>query len=138
MYRVSDISALLQATRSRKNDPVLSSNISVSDHISLETYTYLFCPEDSEPLFGLWFESTLVAPDMTDNSGLVRATGNTDSNDNTDAPQRPHQAIVPDKAEPYSVSVKSSYSFTCRLLPRTSRIFVAIVPEKAEPYSVSV
>ncbi|CAB3259165.1 unnamed protein product [Arctia plantaginis] len=57
--------------------------------------------EDSEPLFGLWFESTLVAPDATENSGLVRAAAN-DNDNNADAPARHHQAIVPDKAEPYS------------------------------------
>ncbi|XP_061383112.1 E3 ubiquitin-protein ligase UBR4 isoform X4 [Danaus plexippus] len=56
--------------------------------------------EDSEPLFGLWFESTLVAPDAID-SGLTRA-GVTDNNDANDANTRTHQAIVPDKAEPYS------------------------------------
>ncbi|KAF9412274.1 hypothetical protein HW555_009165 [Spodoptera exigua] len=68
--------------------------------------------DDSEPLFGLWFESTLVAPDATDNSGLVRASGNADSNDNTDTPQRPHQAIVPDKAEPYSYITLATEVFT--------------------------
>nr|XP_049698342.1 E3 ubiquitin-protein ligase UBR4 isoform X2 [Helicoverpa armigera] len=67
---------------------------------------------DSEPLFGLWFESTLVAPDATDNSGLVRASGNNDNNDNADAPQRPHQAIVPDKAEPYSYITLATEVFT--------------------------
>lgn len=59
---------------------------------------------DSEPLFGLWFESTLVAPDAAD-SGLVRATAGADNADSADTPSRPHQAIVPDKAEPYSVSI---------------------------------
>ncbi|XP_047028788.1 protein purity of essence [Helicoverpa zea] len=68
--------------------------------------------DDSEPLFGLWFESTLVAPDATDNSGLVRASGNNDNNDNADAPQRPHQAIVPDKAEPYSYITLATEVFT--------------------------
>ncbi|XP_069365949.1 E3 ubiquitin-protein ligase UBR4 isoform X13 [Maniola hyperantus] len=56
--------------------------------------------DDSEPLFGLWFESTLVAPDALD-SGLTRP-GINDNNDANDANARPHQAIVPDKAEPYS------------------------------------
>lgn len=59
---------------------------------------------DSEPLFGLWFESTLVAPDAAD-SGLVRATAGADNTDSADTASRPHQAIVPDKAEPYSVSI---------------------------------
>lgn len=46
-----------------------------------------------------------MAPDATDNSGLVRAAAN-DNDNNADAPARHHQAIVPDKAEPYSVSIK--------------------------------
>ncbi|CAH0600763.1 unnamed protein product [Chrysodeixis includens] len=68
--------------------------------------------DDSEPLFGLWFESTLVAPDAIDNSGLVRAAGNNDNADNADQPQRPHQAIVPDKAEPYSYITLATEVFT--------------------------
>ncbi|CAH0722275.1 unnamed protein product, partial [Brenthis ino] len=56
--------------------------------------------EDSEPLFGLWFESTLVAPDALD-SGLTRAGANDNDNSN-ETNARPQQAIVPDKAEPYS------------------------------------
>lgn len=56
-------------------------------------------PEDSEPLFGLWFESTLVAPDAAE-AAAARAAN--DANDNSDEPPRPN-AIVPDKAEPYSV-----------------------------------
>ncbi|XP_072935202.1 E3 ubiquitin-protein ligase UBR4 isoform X5 [Epargyreus clarus] len=51
--------------------------------------------EDSEPLFGLWFESTLVAPDAAEGA---RAH---DVNDNCDPPPR-SQGIVPDKAEPFS------------------------------------
>ncbi|XP_028033464.1 protein purity of essence isoform X1 [Bombyx mandarina] len=53
--------------------------------------------EDSEPLFGLWFESTLVAPDAVD-SGLVRASTDGDDTDGNGK----SLAIVPDKAEPYS------------------------------------
>ncbi|KAL0896018.1 hypothetical protein ABMA27_012006 [Loxostege sticticalis] len=68
--------------------------------------------DDSEPLFGLWFESTLVAPDATDNSGLVRASGGNDAQDSSDAPSRPHQAIVPDKAEPYSYITLATEVFT--------------------------
>ncbi|KAJ2946624.1 hypothetical protein O0L34_g12681 [Tuta absoluta] len=67
--------------------------------------------DDSEPLFGLWFESTLVAPDAAD-SGLVRATANADNTDSSDAPSRPHQAIVPDKAEPYSYIALATEVFT--------------------------
>ncbi|XP_063828894.1 E3 ubiquitin-protein ligase UBR4 [Ostrinia nubilalis] len=67
--------------------------------------------DDSEPLFGLWFESTLVAPDITDNSGLVRAAAS-DSQDASDAPTRTHQAIVPDKAEPYSYITLATEVFT--------------------------
>lgn len=66
---------------------------------------YIYLSTDSEPLFGLWFESTLVAPDAAD-SGLVRATAGADNADSADTPSRPHQAIVPDKAEPYSVSIR--------------------------------
>ncbi|XP_026324095.1 E3 ubiquitin-protein ligase UBR4 isoform X3 [Hyposmocoma kahamanoa] len=67
--------------------------------------------DDSEPLFGLWFESTLVAPDAAD-SGLVRATAGADNADSADTPSRPHQAIVPDKAEPYSYIALATEVFT--------------------------
>ncbi|CAG5041717.1 unnamed protein product [Parnassius apollo] len=63
--------------------------------------------EDSEPLFGLWFESTLVAPDAAE----AAARAGTDANDNSDAPARPH-AIVPDKAEPYSYIALATEVFT--------------------------
>lgn len=66
-------------------------------------YAITYSTEDSEPLFGLWFESTLVAPDALD-SGLTRAGANDNDNSN-ETNARPQQAIVPDKAEPYSVSV---------------------------------
>ncbi|XP_039765320.1 protein purity of essence isoform X3 [Pararge aegeria] len=56
--------------------------------------------DDSEPLFGLWFESTLVAPDALDNC-LTRA-GASENNEVNDNNTRPSQSIVPDKAEPYS------------------------------------
>ncbi|XP_047533883.1 protein purity of essence isoform X2 [Vanessa atalanta] len=56
--------------------------------------------EDSEPLFGLWFESTLVAPDALE-SGLTRA-GAADSDDVPDDNAAAQQAFMLDKAEPYS------------------------------------
>ncbi|KAJ0180973.1 hypothetical protein K1T71_003058 [Dendrolimus kikuchii] len=68
--------------------------------------------EDSEPLFGLWFESTLVAPEATDNNGVIRSNSGNDNADTTDAPSRPHQAIVPDKAEPYSYITLATEVFT--------------------------
>ncbi|XP_068628453.1 E3 ubiquitin-protein ligase UBR4 isoform X2 [Battus philenor] len=64
--------------------------------------------EDSEPLFGLWFESTLVAPDAAD--AAATRSGN-DPNDNNEVPSRPH-AIVPDKAEPYSYITLATEVFT--------------------------
>lgn len=72
--------------------------------IDRESFVKILTPaysytEDSEPLFGLWFESTLVAPDAVD-SGLVRASTDGDDTDGNGK----SLAIVPDKAEPYSVS----------------------------------
>ncbi|CAH2989845.1 unnamed protein product [Chilo suppressalis] len=68
--------------------------------------------DDSEPLFGLWFESTLVAPDSSDNGALLRGSGNSDAQDSSEAPSRPHQAIVPDKSEPYSYITLATEVFT--------------------------
>ncbi|XP_045509146.1 E3 ubiquitin-protein ligase UBR4 isoform X6 [Colias croceus] len=65
--------------------------------------------EDSEPLLGLWFESTLVAPDANDN-GFTRlgAAEISEKPDNT----RSQQGIVPDKAEPYSYIALATEVFT--------------------------
>ncbi|XP_013166692.1 PREDICTED: E3 ubiquitin-protein ligase UBR4 isoform X4 [Papilio xuthus] len=63
--------------------------------------------EDSEPLFGLWFESTLVAPDAAE----AAARPGADANDNVDVPARPHN-IVPDKSEPYSYITLATEVFT--------------------------
>ncbi|CAG9783229.1 unnamed protein product [Diatraea saccharalis] len=68
--------------------------------------------DDSEPLFGLWFESTLVAPDSSDNGALLRGSANSDAQDSSDAPARTHQAIVPDKSEPYSYITLATEVFT--------------------------
>ncbi|XP_045509114.1 E3 ubiquitin-protein ligase UBR4 isoform X2 [Colias croceus] len=65
--------------------------------------------DDSEPLLGLWFESTLVAPDANDN-GFTRlgAAEISEKPDNT----RSQQGIVPDKAEPYSYIALATEVFT--------------------------
>ncbi|CAH2243765.1 jg12683 [Pararge aegeria aegeria] len=98
--------------------------------------------EDSEPLFGLWFESTLVAPDALDNC-LTRA-GASENNEVNDNNTRPSQSIVPDKAEPYSVSLQqhllatgsernntSSYSSPLQIGPRVVKLLGSMVLSKA-------
>ncbi|XP_038209068.1 E3 ubiquitin-protein ligase UBR4 isoform X2 [Zerene cesonia] len=65
--------------------------------------------DDSEPLLGLWFEATLVAPDANDN-GLTRL-GAAESNEKPDN-TRSQQGIVPDKAEPYSYISLATEVFT--------------------------
>ncbi|XP_047525824.1 E3 ubiquitin-protein ligase UBR4 [Pieris napi] len=64
--------------------------------------------EDSEPLFGLWFESTLVAPDAEDD-GLTRLGAAEVADAAPDATER---GIVPDKAEPYSYILLATDVFT--------------------------
>ncbi|KAG6463214.1 hypothetical protein O3G_MSEX013738 [Manduca sexta] len=62
--------------------------------------------EDSEPLFGLWFESTLVAPEAAE--GGARPAGA----DAADAPPAADHALVPDKAEPYAYITLATEVFT--------------------------
>lgn len=58
-----------------------------------------FCfVEDSEPILGLWFESTLVAPDGSDNC-VVASGGNT--NEGQEGSRNAGTGLVPDKADPY-------------------------------------
>ncbi|XP_041973883.1 protein purity of essence isoform X2 [Aricia agestis] len=64
--------------------------------------------DDSEPLFGLWFESTLVAPDAVE-AGLARAPPSTAMQPPA---SRPPNTIVPDKAEPYSYITLATEVFT--------------------------
>ncbi|XP_060810461.1 E3 ubiquitin-protein ligase UBR4 isoform X2 [Amyelois transitella] len=63
--------------------------------------------DDSEPLFGLWFESTLVAPEASD--GGTRAPNEANP---SDAPARHNHPIVPDKSEPYSYITLATEVFT--------------------------
>ncbi|KAI8429562.1 hypothetical protein MSG28_000184 [Choristoneura fumiferana] len=67
--------------------------------------------DDSELLFGLWFESTLAAANATENTTLVRA-GGADGADAAESPARPQQAFVPDKTEPYSYIRLATEVFT--------------------------
>lgn len=67
--------------------------------------------DDSEPLLGHWFESTLVAPDSVDSGLLMRGAGS-EATDTTDTTSRPHHAIVPDKSEPYSYISLATEVFT--------------------------
>ncbi|XP_061716898.1 protein purity of essence isoform X2 [Cydia pomonella] len=67
--------------------------------------------DDSELLFGLWFESTLAAANATESTSIAR-TGGAEGSDAAEQPSRPHQALVPDKSEPYSYIRLATEVFT--------------------------